>query len=261
LTELNRQEEKISQIHDTIEANLCLIDESATTLRNLTWGGFIYNSCVQTFRTIRAAPFPGANPEKKDTLSISQLNKFEAPLNFASTDEKSPSFEESRPVVSVNNDEEERILLNISSAVAELEEIGLKIGKHLDGENKSLDELVHLADHACDETLAVTLRSEQLLSSKVKTRNAQVLLGKYQFIDSVEGRFLAVDGDLLILKNTPDKSTFFNCVASKDGNRSIFGIQSDKTHKFIGCDMWGGISCSAAYFGTQEVFAPTGLEL
>ena len=169
--------------------------------------------------------------------------------------------------------------------VAQLHDISITMGEQLNRQNKALETIEELTEKVTDKSLYVTLRATQL-STRVKGKNEQVFIGKFQFIDCVRGKFLSVQtpaplssssvsssssfplsntpptslssnsstvDDVLVLKSVPDRATFFNCFASSDGVRNIFGIQNEKTLKFVGCTMWGTVRCAASYFGTQEV--------
>lgn len=292
LEKLNKQEEDIQKIQDTLEANDYVLGKSLTALRSMTWGGYVYNSCVTITNTLKNAPsnlsavepsltprFPSSNSTDNNTAVEVIADTTSYTYNTNHNHEKQENLE-SAPSKSVccnkTNEEEEKQLQDISSIVAQLHDISVSMGEQLDRQTKALETVETLTEKVTDKSLYVTLRATQL-STRVKGKNEQIFIGKFQFIDCVRGKFLsvytpvpvssvlsavpsssttmttAVVDDVLVLKSVPDKATFFNCFASSDGNRNIFGIQNEKTLKFIGCTMWGTVRCAASYFGTQEV--------
>eukprot|EP01035_Chromulina_nebulosa_P030123 gene30123-40002_t len=285
LEKLNEQEEDIQKIRDTLEANDYVLGKSLTALRSMTWGGYVYNSCVTITNTLKNAPSnltavdPRLMPRFSSSNSSDNNNTVEVAIDTNYSDNAYSNNQngkqenlETAPSKSVyynkNNEEEEKQLQDISSIVAQLHDISVTMGEQLDRQTKALETVEELTEKVTDKSLYVTLRATQL-STRVKGKNEQIFIGKFQFIDCVRGKFLSVYtpapsssssssssssvvDDVLVLKSVPDKATFFNCFASSDGVRNIFGIQNEKTLKFIGCTMWGTVRCAASYFGTQE---------
>eukprot|EP01036_Dinobryon_divergens_P026328 gene26328-34958_t len=259
LEKLNEQEEDIQKIRDTLEANDYVLGKSLTALRSMTWGGYVYNSCVTITNTLKNAPSnltavdPRLMPRFSSSNSSDNNNTVEVAIDTNYSDNAYSNNQngkqenlETAPSKSVyynkNNEEEEKQLQDISSIVAQLHDISVTMGEQLDRQTKALETVEELTEKVTDKSLYVTLRATQL-STRVKGKNEQIFIGKFQFIDCVRGKFLS---------SVPDKATFFNCFASSDGVRNIFGIQNEKTLKFIGCTMWGTVRCAASYFGTQE---------
>jgi len=241
---------------------------------------------VQISNTIKNTPHL-ISFEKKSNINDNPTIKLPLPPNIAqddlsvdaeiqtkTSDEEFLAFLSTTSLISgkdrVDKDEEEeKHLLEISSAVAQLHDIGVVMGEHLDRHNKAIDEAETMTETLTEKTLFVTLRTSKL-TTRVNGKHEQIFIGKFQFISCIDGKFLSVYGnqssqtsllnnslneDTLILKSIPDRSTYFNCFASNDGNNNnIFGIQNEKSLKFIGCSMWGTVLCAANYFGTQEVF-------
>lgn len=263
----------------------------------MTWGGYVYNSCVTISNTLKNAPssLVAVEPNSSGKIIATEVavdTNYERALYAAEKNTGKPADLETAPSNTVNkmNEEEEKQLEDISSMVAQLHDISITMGEQLNRQNKALETIEELTEKVTDKSLYVTLRATQL-STRVKGKNEQVFIGKFQFIDCVRGKFLSVQtpaplpssslsstsssfplsntpptslslnsstttagvDDVLVLKSVPDRATFFNCFASSDGVRNIFGIQNEKTLKFVGCTMWGTVRCAASYFGTQEV--------
>lgn len=242
----------------------------------------MYNSCVNITNSIKSAPSLLLPEVNKNSISeVADTSKLSATSNCANSSSVGENDDlrlgattsdlstAASRFIDKKFEEEEKELEEISSIVAQLQEIGVSMGDQLDKQNQQLEQIEVLTDKVAENTLFVTLRATQL-STRVKGRGEQIFVGKYQFIDCEEGKFLGVltssctakemsanplDSldDSLVLKSVPDRSTYFNVFASSDGVRNIFGIQNEKTLKFIGCTMWGTVRCASAYFGTQEV--------
>eukprot|EP01034_Spumella_vulgaris_P023780 gene23780-30048_t len=140
--------------------------------------------------------------------------------------------------------------------------MGVTLGEQLDSQKVTLDRIEEKTNIVTDHTLAVTLRTSQLLRKTHKP--IQSFVGTFQFIDSVSNRFLSVsaaDGTSITFTTVPDLSSYFHVFVKQD---HLFGLLNEKTQRYLGCTVWGTVSVSGEYFGGQEEchvdlgpFAPT----
>jgi hypothetical protein len=234
---LDKQEEDLRGIEDTLEANQYTLDKSARILRGMTWSGFVYNQCVTTkelvLGTTPALPPPnqpsvirpqsnGASPQPQPAVTTTMTGLGTAPREKDDLDE-------------------------ISSAVATLHKMSLDIGNQLDSQGVIIDKITEKTEKVTEQTLAVTIRASQL-SDRARNR-VPTHVGIIQLVDVVSGKYLAVTDSRLVLSEKKDRSTYFSCFVKES---HLFGLQNEKTLKYVGCAMLGHIIVESLYFGTQE---------
>lgn len=241
LERLQLQEETLNSSEDTLEANEYALDKAMQTLRGMTWSGYMYNQYKNVASVVSSKP-PSVEEvhrnrhgriKEKDNPNNHLNNSYNQTIDFRETNS--------------NKSEEDKELDKIYSAVELLHEIGLTMGDQLINQNKALDDMDRRTEVVTDKTLAVTLKASQL--SRNSNRYGAKFVGLYQFMEPETGKFLALNGDNIILSDVPERSTYFNCFVKA---QSLIGIQSEKTKKFLGCTMWGTIAAAATYFGKQE---------
>jgi hypothetical protein len=234
---LDKQDEDLRGIEDTLEANQYTLDKSMRTLRGMTWSGFVYNQCVTTkelvLGTTLALPPPPAN---QPSTARPQSNG--APARAAA-----PSSSTGLGMALREKDD----LEEISSAVATLHKMSLDIGNQLDNQGVTIDKITEKTEKVTEQTLAVTIRASQLNDRSRNRKPTHV--GIIQLIDVVSGKYLAVTDSRLVLSEKKDRSTYFSCYVKES---HLFGLQNEKTMKYVGCAMLGHIIAESLYFGTQE---------
>jgi hypothetical protein len=232
---LDKQDEDLRGIEDTLEANQYTLDKSMRTLRGMTWSGFVYNQCVSTKELVLGTT-PAVPPANQPSAARPQSNGVTA-----------------QPVVTTaaaglgiaprENDD----LDEISSAVATLHKMSLDIGNQLDHQGVVIDKITEKTEKVTEQTLAVTIRASQL-SDRARNRKP-THVGIIQLVDVVSGKYLAVTDSRLVLSEKKDRSTYFACFVKES---HLFGLQNEKTLKYVGCAMLGHIIAESLYFGTQE---------
>jgi hypothetical protein len=234
---LDKQDEDLRGIEDTLEANQYTLDKSMRTLRGMTWSGFVYNQCVTTkelvLGTTPALPAPPSN----------QPSTVRPQSNGVPTRAAAPSSSTGLGIAPRERDD----LEELSSAVATLHKMSLDIGNQLDNQGVVIDQITEKTEKVTEQTLAVTIRASQLSDRSRNRKPAHV--GIIQLIDMVSGKYLAVTDSRLVLSEKKDRSTYFSCYVKES---HLFGLQSEKTLKYVGCAMLGHIIAESLYFGTQE---------
>ena len=136
-------------------------------------------------------------------------------------------------------------------AVTGLHDMSLTMAAHLEGQNEMLDRIEEKATRVDEQTLAVTLRTSQLIqSSSIKRTEGYV--GLFQFIEPTGtcSRFLSVNSDLLTtLVEREDRSTLFEIYKRGD---NLYGIKNSKTLTYLGTTIWGLVRAGSATFGKRE---------
>jgi len=240
LEALNEQDEDIKGIEDTLEATENVVAKSMTTLRGMTWGGYLYNKCVDT-KEIVFGQAPGSAAAASNMSNTTN----QATNNPTSTSAASGG---NSPLMSNGGREKEKDdLQEISAAVATLHHMSLEIGSQLDMQSYAIDSLSHKTEKVTEQTLAVTLKASQLRDRSRRSRAEYG--GMYQFIDTVSNQFLSVIDGRLILSPVLNRATYFHCFVKES---HLFAMQNDKTRNYAACAFLGHICVESTYFGTQE---------
>ncbi len=128
--------------------------------------------------------------------------------------------------------------------------MGVALGESLDSQKITLDRIEDKTTTVTDHTLAVTLRTAQLLRKNHKP--IQSFVGTFQLVDISSGRYLSVSAE----DNCSIAFTVRGGIASyfhlfvKEGH--LFGLLSEKSQRYLGCTVWGTVAVSGNYFGAQE---------
>jgi hypothetical protein len=243
LESLAQQEEVLSSVQETMEANEHVLNKSMTLLRGMTWSGYLFNKCVDAKTTIAGTPLPPpvslgqgqgrtGMPPGPSGSDAGQHRANLGMLTGASASQGTLGDEEMR---------------EISSAVDTLHRMSVEIGSQLEQQKAVVDAVDAKAESVTDKTLAVTLRASQL-SDRSRQRKPQYC-GMYQFVDVDSGHFLSAFEGYLVLLPAINRSTYFNCFVRES---NIYALQNEKTQKYVGCSITGGVLAASAYFGTQE---------
>jgi hypothetical protein len=242
LETLDQQDEMIQNVEDTLEANDFVIQRSFRALRGMTWSGYIANKCsdvrnsfvLDTTIMLPSSTTSGNLKSERITPSNSSSNDCSTVLNGCQT-------------THIAGDDD---LNEISSAVDVLHRMGVTLGEQLDSQKTTLDRIEDKTNIVTDHTLAVTLRTSQLLRKTHKP--IQSFVGTFQFIDAVSNRFLSIsltDGASIAFTLAPDLSSYFHVFVKQD---HLFGLLNEKTQRYLGCTVWGTVAASGEYFGGQE---------
>jgi hypothetical protein len=252
LETLDQQDEMIQNVEDTLEANDYVIQRSFRALRGMTWSGYIANKCSD----VRSSFVSDTNTFSNSIASVSSKNERIQASKLSASD---GSVLNGRQTIGIPGDDD---LNEISSAVDVLHRMGVTLGEQLDSQKVVLDRIEDKTNIVTDHTLAVTLRTSQLL--RKTHRPIQSFVGTFQFIDVESNRFMSVslsDGTSIAFTTVPDLSSYFHVFVKQD---HLFGLLNEKTQRYMGCTVWGSVAVSGEYFGGQEecyvdlgVFAPT----
>jgi hypothetical protein len=245
LERLAEQEEVLHSVEDTMEANEHMLNKSTTLLRGMTWSGYLYNKCADAKNTIAGNPLPppisqgqghtGMPPSSGSYAAGAGGHRANLGLLTAGA---------SAGQGAVVGDED---LREISSAVDTLHRMGVEIGNQLEQQRAVVDAVEAKAEAVTDKTLALTLRASQL-SDRSRQRKPQYC-GLYQFVDVDSGHYLSAHEGHLVLLPKISRSTYFNLFVKES---HLYALQNEKTQKYLGCSITGGILAASQYFGTQE---------
>jgi len=237
LEALSEQDEELKGAEDTLEATENLVAKSMTTLRGMTWGGFLYNKCVDTKEIVfgQAAPTKETINERTSGVSSSST----------SNERSTVSAGESGSSLATSRDKDD--LQEISAAVATLHQMSLEIGTQLELQNHTIEGLSAKSEKVTEQTLVVTIKASQL---RDRSRGSRPQYGgMYQFIDTVTNQFLSVKDGRLVLSPVLNRASYFHCFVKET---NLFAAQNDKYQKYMGCAFLGHIVVESTYFGTQE---------
>mmetsp|Transcript_323 Transcript_323/g.282 ORF Transcript_323/g.282 Transcript_323/m.282 type:complete len:329 (-) Transcript_323:14-1000(-) len=229
LETLDKQNEDISTIEDTIESNEYIIEKSMKVLRGMTWTGMIYNAFHK-------------DPQHHNTIDNNKINVNSDSLtrNTSQTKTKENLLNEQ-----TNNCDDD--LKEILKAVNEIHDISLTMNEALSNQSQTLERISNKTDVVHDMTLAATLKTSQII--RRSTHSSCTFIGRFQFQDINNSYFLSVLHDQLVFTSKMTLNTYFNCYIKED---NLIGIQSYKTLKFLGTTMFGAIRVSGEYMGKQE---------
>lgn len=239
LENLEIQDAVLNSSLDTLEANEHLLNKAMTTLRGMTWSGYLYNSYSSTKEFVAGNYVPNVVERKKDSQNDCTTGSVYRPTIKQTNNLLFPP--------TTNLSEEDATLNQISSAVTTLHQMGLEIGNQIDLQQSALNNIATKTEEITDQTLAVTIRSSQL-NDRTHKRKPRYF-GTYQFVDTTTGNFLSVQGTSLVLSSAASRGTIFNIYTKEE---SLYGIQSEKTQKYLGCNLWGNIIVNSDNLGTQE---------
>lgn len=256
MASLDHQEEQLDGAEDTLDSNLYVLEKSRRALRGMTWGGSIYNwfagepekpSCSSSSsssalgisstgnsNTSRSAPLPSVVQGAASYSTPASSSSSSAPIARAA----------SAPLSSTDADDE--LLLK---SVETLRELSVGLGEKIEAQNSKVASIEGVLERTEDSTMQVTVKTAQLTQRSSKA--SEVPIGDYRLVDTHSGRFLAVEGDDLVLApvTKPDRSSLFR-VFQKEGH--IMGLMSLKTQKWLGLTWLGDVKCSGDYFGKSE---------
>jgi hypothetical protein len=240
--ELDNQKETLQSVEDLLEKNEDVIDQSLRKIRGMTWSGAFYNLYSDVVTTIAPPNLLGGNTNSETVVKepekarLSRINAavFQEPLN--KTD--------------VENSDEDKMLDELSNAAHVLKQIGIQMGQQLDEQNQQLHSIEIKTEEVHDKTTAVSVKASQLTQRhSSSSARKERYVGTYQFMNIKNFLLLATAGENLGLTNSADLSTLFRVYLRQE---TIVGLQNEETGKYVGVTLFGNISVSGNYFGSQE---------
>ena len=237
---LNVQEETLRYAEDTLESNEYMVQKAMKTLRGMTWGGMLYNVFVGD---------PKPRQDGPTTMISSNAVTVDPPTGCAG---HAPDLSGSTPPQLLGNrphvDQEKKDLDQLLASVTQLHDISVTMGRKIEQQHATLDRMENKADQVHDHTLAVTLKASQFTQRSSGAR--EEFVGYYQFVEDESHALLSVNADgLLVLINTPDRSTLFKCYL-KSG--TLYALQSDKSLRYVSSTVWGPVRAVSTSFGKRE---------
>jgi Fascin domain len=229
-----------------LESNEFVLQKAMKSLRGMTWSGMMYN--MLSWEKPRS--------ENKPAQSSSQSVLCESPSSTRMGDTDgayirpgASSLRGSTPTPSRMDDE--IALGGLLSSVSELHSISLTMGQKIETQNATLERLEQKGQAVEDQTLAVTLKAAQLTQrSSFQFQANEECCGYFQFVDTETGLYLAVDNDgAVVLTDARDRSTLFKCLKRET---ALYGIQNEKTLKFLSSTFWGPVRANGFNFNRRE---------
>jgi hypothetical protein len=244
--ELNIQKETLQSVEDLLEKNDDVIDQSLRKIRGMTWSGTFYNLYSDVVTTLAPPNLLGGE------ASVNNGKELEKP-RISDTD--AAIYQEQASTTANSKDdtekgEEDQMLDELSHASHVLKQIGITMGQQLDEQNKQLQSVERKTEEVHDKTTAVSIKASQLTQrhSGASARKERYV-GTYQFMNVKNFLLLAVVGENLGLTNSADLCTLFRVYLRQE---TIVGLQNEETGKYVGVTLFGKLSVSGNYFGSQE---------
>ena len=217
---------------DNIETTEHALQKSLRVMRGMTWSGMLYNAFTRD-----------PTPEVTTSIQRPSVTPLEGPSDTRRHYEnRSELLHGSSAETKKDGDIEQ-----LAHTVNQVESISLAIQESLKAQNTLTEDMNDKTEEVHRLALASTLRAAQLTQRSRKS--AEVLLGEYYFEDPRSGHFLSVDGISLVLSPVFDRAAVFRIFAKES---HLMGLQSCKTFKFLGVNVWGAVAVSGNYFGSYE---------
>jgi hypothetical protein len=220
---------------DSIATTEHALQRSMRVLRGMTWSGMLYNFVTKEPIAQKDLVSDHQKPLEK-TYDRNQYQR-EREILFAGG---APS--------SLGSDEED--IIKLSGTLDQLEKISVTINKSLQSQTELADDLNEKTAQVNDIALATMLRTAQLTH---RAKNSiEVEIGVYFFLHRLSGQYLSVNGSTLTLSRSLNRAALFR-IFSKECH--ILGMQSLRTFRYVGINLWGGVVVSSTSFGSyEEVF-------
>lgn len=242
LSALEQQRETLHRNEDTLESIEYVLRRSKVELRGMSWSGWLYNVLLATEEPV---------PEFHKTVSATggSSASSEGASGGGGGSSSSRTWHETverESAASLATDESKQLDLLLSQ-VEELKTLSVVMGSQVGSQTEQLGRIDGKTDRVRDKTLEVTLKAAQYTSRS--RRGKPKLLGRFQFVDTASGEFLAAVGEDLTLLRGADRATFFDVWQRED---NLIGLQNCKTLKYVGSTFYGAVRCSGNRFGKQE---------
>lgn len=260
LQELGIQNETLHKTKDTLESNEYVLHKSMRILRGMTWSGYFYNMVTPqplpiTEKCTDQAGSSSAGSKSKswrDTISTSTTASSHSRTDIVQSSAQQHILlaeqVNSKSAVSVTNDHDPD-LLDLSRAVEQLHGISSVLAQTLEEQTKTLSDIESQTSKVHDKTLAVTIKSAQIINYTKTVRPRY--FGRYHFeYLSGEGLCLSVnaEGDVIVTP-TRDRSIYFDVIARDE---TIFALQNCKTLTFLRVTWTGVVRAVGQSFGSAE---------
>lgn len=236
-------------MEDTLSHHEYILQKTERTLRSMTFFGKIYN----LFTAEPSAPSSAANGAARASYSsgsasgsASTTARTNAPAKAASRGElMDGARDDSKPVFKNRLDPE---LAQLEATVDELKAISERMGEALDASHQQLYRIDNKTQKVTDETVQLSMKTGKMLQDSRRT--AKRSMGMYTFFSADAGRFLAAEGDRLVLRDTMiDRRCVWEVFMKEEG---VYGFQNCFTRKWIGISFLGYIQVASVTFGPSE---------
>jgi hypothetical protein len=250
LIDLNSQYEKLESTNDVLESDEYLLNKALKIIRNMTWGGiiwnFLYAEPILTLNSTNEHVNPNKYIVPNENVNVNpnenvNSNEFNKNILFSNNIDSNKNIQN-------NKSNQDKYLEQISLKLDELEAISIKISSDLDERNNLINQIDTNIEIVTNKMLKVELETKKITNYHEKLNYK--IIGRFNFIDLESGLALGTDDiGTIKLTNKIDSSTIFICYSTSN---NIFCIQNYKTQKYLKTNFFGNIGFYGNYIGTYE---------